>query len=165
MPNATVLHQLKAAAQFQDEGAQRVVDRLARAILGGDEIADGLTYFRSNAVTNAPTAVKTSAGKIYAIIIEGADTAASGTGGSGVLQIFDMGAGSVNLATNSSNGKQNRAVDTLGFVTGMTRCFTFDPAAVDNTSLYGSAITVAVTTSAFGATAVASLPTVTIVYA
>jgi hypothetical protein len=162
MANATVLHQLKASAQYRGAGVQRVVDRLARALMAQDELADGLTFVTSNAYTNSPTAVKASAGRIYAVIIEGN----TGNNGNGVLQLFDMGAASVNLGVvTSSSGKQSRAIDTLGFVAGMTRCFTFDPADGSGTTLYTSAISVAVTTSAFGTLAVSSLPTVTIVYA
>ena len=53
----------------------------------------------------------------------------------------------------------------IKFVTGFTQCIAFDPAAVDNSALYTSGISIVVATTPAGSTAVASLPTVTIIYA
>ena len=163
MANATVLHQLKASAQFMGPDAQKVVDRIARAITSGDEQADGLTVFRSNTLTTTATNVKASAGRLYAVIIEPAATAASGTGGSGVLQLYNAASGT-NLVPGAGTASTLQ-MEAIKFVTGMIRCVTYDPAAIDSTELYSSGITAVVATTAFGATAVAALPKVTIVYA
>ena len=162
MANATVLHHLKASAQYKGEAAQRVVDRIARAITGGDEQADGLAVYQSNAVTTTAVAVKASAGNLYAVIIEPDATGASGTGGTGVLHIYNS-ATVANLVPGAGTAS-DLLMETVKFVTGMTRCVTFDPASVTNTALYSSGICVHVSTRIGGATAVASLPRVTLVY-
>lgn len=160
MANVTTLHQLKASAQYMGEGMQRVVDRIARALLAGDERADGLSVYRSNTVTTTGAVVKASAGKLYAAIIEPATTAATGTGGTGFLHLYNA----ESLNGPWAAGGTTFMHDAIRFVTGMTRAVTFDPAAVDNTDLYNSGISVAVCTTHSGSTAVASLPKLTLVY-
>lgn len=162
MANATVLHHLKASAQYKGEAAQRVVDRIARAIVPGDEQADGLAVYQSNAVTTTAVAVKASAGKLYAVIIEPDATGASGTGGTGVLHLYNS-ATVANLVPGGGTAT-DLLMASVKFVTGMIRCLTFDPAEVAGTALFSSGLCIHVSTRLGGATAVASLPRVTIVY-
>jgi len=162
MANATVLHHLKASAQYMGEAGQRFMDNLARRIVAGDEIADGVTAYRSDAITTTAVAIKASAGKLYGVVIEPAATAATGTGGTGFLQIYN----SATIADLVPGGGTavTLTVATIKFVTGMIRCVAFDPAAVDGTNLFTSGICVVVATTPAGSTAVASLPRVTLVY-
>lgn len=162
MANATVLHHLKASAQYMGESGQKVVDRIARALTQGDEQADGLAVYRSNAVTTTAVAVKASAGNLYAVIIEPDATGATGTGGTGVLHLYNS-ATVANLVPGGGTAT-DLFMGAIKFVTGMIRCVTFDPATVDGTTLFNSGICIHVSTRLGGATAVASLPRVTLVY-
>jgi hypothetical protein len=162
MANAPKLHQLKAAAQYSGEAVQRFVDSLA-ARLGPDKANDALDFARSNAITTTGTAIKASAGRLYGLIIEPAATAATGTGGTGYVTTYN--AATVTGMVQGGVTAGLLAMEAIKFVTGMTRCIAFDPAQVDNTSLYNSGISVYVATTPVGTTAVASLPTVTGIYA
>jgi hypothetical protein len=163
MANATVLHHLKASAQYKGEAVQRVVDRIARALLAVDEQSDGLAVYQSNAITTTGAAVKASAGKVYAVIIEPDATGATGTGGTWFVQLYN--AASVTNLVPGAGTALTQNMGAIKFVTGMTRCVTFDPAEVGNTALFSSGISFIVATAYNGSTAVASLPRVTIVYA
>lgn len=161
MANASTIHQLRAAAQYQGEGAQRLVDFLV-STLGATKAGDGLTFAKSNAYTTTATAIKASAGRLHGVIIEPSSTGTSGTGGTGFLQIYN----SATIADLVPGGG-TAATLTMGlvkFVTGMTQAVLFDPGSVDNTVLYSSGISIVVATTPTGTTAVASLPTVTVIY-
>lgn len=162
MANATVLHQLKASGQYVGEAGQRVLDRITAAVVQADRIGDSLAVYRSNTLTTTTANVKSSAGKLYVALIEPATTAASGTGGTGFLQLYNAGS-ATNLVPGGGTAT-TLAMDCIKFVTGMTRAITCDPAAVDNSDLYNSGISAAVATTQTGTTAVAALPKITLVY-
>jgi hypothetical protein len=162
MANVTALHQLRAAAQYQSEGAQRFVNALTSRLYA-ERLADGFTFAKSNAYTTTATAIKASAAHLYGVIIEPATTAATGTGGTGFLQIYN--AATITDLVPGGGTAVTLTMDVIKFVTAMTRAVLYDPGVVDNTSLYSSGICVVVATTPAGSTAVASLPTVTICYA
>lgn len=162
MSNAATIHQLRTASQFQGEGATRfaysIVERLGPAV----KLSDGLLLYKSNAVTTTGAAVKASAGNLHGVIIEPAATAATGTGGTGYLTTYN--AATVTGMVQGGVTAGILAMEAIKFVTGMTRAVLFDPPSVDNTSLYNSGISVYVATTPVGTTAVAALPTLTVVY-
>lgn len=160
MANASALYQLEVASQYQGEGAQRFVRALSSRLYA-ERLGDGFTFAKSNAYTNTGSVIKSSAGRLYGLIIEPATTAATGTGGTGFVQLFNA----ESLSGPWAAGGVTFMKDVVGFVTAMTRTVLYDPGVVDNTSLYGSGISLAVCTTASGSTAVASLPTVTVCYA
>lgn len=164
MSNAATLHQLRAAAQYQGEGAQRLVNALGSRLYN-ESISDGLTFAKSNAYTTTATVIKSSAAHFYGIIIEPQTTAASGTGGTGYLQCYNAeSATGTSLLAGGVNALLLQ-MDTFKFVTAFTRAILMDPGTVDNSSLYNSGLSVIVATTGTGSTAVAALPTVTIIYA
>lgn len=160
MANVTKLHQLRAAAQYAGEGVQRFCDSLA-VRLYAEELADGFTFARSNAWTTTGAVIKASAGRVYGLIIEPATTAATGTGGTGFVHLYNA----ESLNGPWAVGGTGFFAGAIKFVTGFTQTILFDPATVDNSALFNSGISVAVATTHSGSTAVASLPTVTICYA
>jgi hypothetical protein len=166
MANASTLHQLRAAAQYQGEGAQRFVSALSSRLYA-ERLGDGFTFAKSNAYTTTATAIKASAAHLYGVIIEPATGTApsgtTGTGGNGYLQIYN--AATITDLVPGGGTAITLTRDVLKFLTAMTRCVLFDPGIVDNTSLYDSGICIVVATTPAGSTAVATLPTVTICYA
>lgn len=161
MANASTIHQLRAAAQYQGEGAQRLVEFLV-STLGPTKAGDGLTFAKSNAYTTTATAIKASAGRLHGVIIEPSSTGTTGTGGTGFLQMYN--AATIDNLVPGGGTAVTLTMDVLKFVTGWTQAVLFDPGSVDNTSLYSSGISIVVATTPAGSVAVASLPTITVIY-
>lgn len=125
--------------------------------------SDGMSWSANAALTTTVTAVKTSAAKLYAVVVcsgtaipgNSAGTAASNTA---FVQVFNVATGSVTLATTAPDHVVKCPAN---------ECVVHMVHSAGSANLYGTAISIAATTTSKGNTALsaADLPSVFLVYA
>lgn len=155
MPNVSTMYALECDAQYQPEGVARAAAMLKRYAPWFEMAGDGLTRSVTSALTTTATAVKASAGNLYAIaLISGSSAAADA-----YVQVYNVASGSVSVGTTAPD----LVLKVPATETAVYLCVPGD----DDNNLFDTAISIAATTThdGSGALAAASRPTVIALYA
>lgn len=155
MANVDTLEQFEAAAQYEREGVARAVQLLKKYAPWFEHQGDALERSVTASLSTTVTAVKASAGNVYALVIISPAAAAADA----YVQVFNVAAASVTLGTTAPDL-------VLKCPAAETAVFLHVPGDDDN-NLFDTAISIAATTTHDGLTALAtaSLPTVWVLYA
>jgi hypothetical protein len=152
MPNVTTLSNLQIQIPFLQDGVAPVYQALLKNIPPDVRASDSLALFTSGTLTNAAVAVKATPGKLHAIAIKS-------NGALGYLVLWNLAQGGVTVGTTSST----LALPFTATAGHTTTCF-FAGSGQGTIPLWSVAITAAVATTVIGAGAVATLPTIYILY-
>lgn len=155
MSNVQTMYALECDAQYQPEGVARAVAMLKKYAPWFEMAGDGLTRSVTSALSTTVTAVKASAGNLYALVLISGSTAAADA----YLQVFNVASGSVTLGTTAPD----LVLKVPAAETTVYLCVPGD----DDNNLFDTAISIAATTTHDGNTALAaaSRPTVIALYA
>ncbi len=155
MPNVATMYQMEADAQYVGEGMAKVVHFLKQYAPFFEFVGDGLTRATTSPLSTTVTAIKASAGNLYAVRITSGASALVDA----YVQIFNVAAGSVTLGTTAP-------VMVLPCPFTRTVIYPIVPGDDDN-DLFSTAMSMAATTTLSGSTALAtaSQPTVEVLYA
>lgn len=156
MPNVAQIFQNQCDQSYQRDGAHQAHLDLPLTAGQNEEFGDGLTRAVALLTDNTVTALKTSAGRLYEVVME---SPAASTVGS-FLQIFDATVAGTTLGTTGT-------VITLFCAGGKTLSVRFYENAPAGNTIFATAISYAVTTTARGSTASAAAdrPTLKFMYA
>jgi len=155
MSNASTLEQMDAAAQYEPEGVARATRFLKQYAPWFEQQNDGLTRSVTSPLSTTVTAVKASAGNLYAVYIKSGASATQDA----YVQLFNVASGSVTLGTT--------APDMVLKVPATEAAVYLAVPGDDDNNLFDTAISIAATTTHDGNTALnsASQPTVWVLYA
>lgn len=155
MPNVDVLYQAEVNAQYLGEGMAKAIYFLRAYAPFFEHVGDAIARSVTAALTTTVTNVKTTAGNVYCVRVTSPAAAAA----DGFVQMFNSTAANTTLGTTAPT-------EIFRSVATRTRIYLIVPGDDDN-DLFSTAISIAATTTAGGATAIAtaSLPDVEVIYA
>ena len=149
--NVQTLYDLEVQVPYFGHGFENFMRDIKRTAALDEVISDGLLLYQTNVLTTTAVAIKTSAGKVYGVILKSNGTA-------GGIQLYNVAQGSVTVGT-TANDLWIPVAATSGRITAVT---------LSGTSLadsWATAITGAATTGSRNNTAMANLPHVWVLYA
>lgn len=144
MPNIATLTNLKAMQAYSRAAFSDMLRDIERWAGSYEEFSDGLTLSVTGDLAATATAVKASAGKVYAVIVASPGDAALGV----FIHLYNIAAGSVTVGTSEHR-------DSFFVPAGETVVAVFH--AGGSANRYGTAIAIASTTTSRGSTAPAAV--------